>query len=271
MRSKSNFVIGSCIACLFGLAFALVYMTLAPSTTTVAHTAEKSYSWYYKPREDGQQPIVADDASSFLGDYNLIYLGDPNSKSIYLTFDSGYENGYTEKILDVLKEKNAPAAFFVTGHYMKSNPEIIKRMKDEGHLVCNHTVNHADLSATTDIATYQKELDGLCELYQEITGEQMPRFMRPPEGKYSEAMLKIVQEMGYTPVFWSFAYKDWLNDAQPDTAAAKKTILTRTHPGEIALLHSTSATNAAVLGEVIDTWRADGYEIHSIEELVPAQ
>ena len=102
MKSKSNFVIGSCIACLFGLAFALVYMTLAPSSTTVAHTAEKSYSWYYKPREDGQQPIVADDAS-FLDDYNLIYLGDPNSKFIYLTFDSGYENGYTEKILDVLK------------------------------------------------------------------------------------------------------------------------------------------------------------------------
>lgn len=258
------------IVCLFGLAFALVYMTLAPTATTVAHTAQKTYSWYYKPREDGTQPIVADDAT-FLEDYNLIYMGNPDSKVIYLTFDSGYENGYTEKILDILKEKNAPAAFFVTGHYMQSNPEIIQRMHDEGHLVCNHTLNHKDLSSTTEISTYQQELDGLCELYLEITGDQMPRFMRPPEGKYSESMLQIVQEMGYTPVFWSFAYKDWLNDAQPDEASAKKTILSRTHPGEVALLHSTSATNAAILGEVIDAWRAQGYEIHSIQELALTQ
>lgn len=270
MISRSNFIIGSCIVCLFGLAFALVYMTLAPTATTVAHTAQKTYSWYYKPREDGTQPIVADDAT-FLEDYNLIYMGNPDSKVIYLTFDSGYENGYTEKILDILKEKNAPAAFFVTGHYMQSNPEIIQRMHDEGHLVCNHTLNHKDLSSTTEISTYQQELDGLCELYLEITGDQMPRFMRPPEGKYSESMLQIVQEMGYTPVFWSFAYKDWLNDAQPDEASAKKTILSRTHPGEVALLHSTSATNAAILGEVIDAWRAQGYEIHSIQELALAQ
>ena len=263
MKSKSNFVIGSCIACLFGLAFALVYMTLAPSSTTVAHTAEKSYSWYYKPREDGQQPIVADDAS-FLDDYNLIYLGDPNSKSIYLTFDSGYENGYTEKILDVLKEKNAPAAFFVTGHYMKSNPEIIKRMKDEGHLVCNHTVNHADLSATTDIATYQKELDGLCELYQEITGEQMPRFMRPPEGKYSEAMLKIVQEMGYTPVFWSFAYKDYDVDAQMGVEKAFPRVTGAAHPGAVYLLHAVSKDNTEMLGDVIDHLREQGYSLEKL-------
>ena len=170
-----------------------------------------------------------------------------------------------------MHEKNAPAAFFVTGHYMQSNPEIIQRMHDEGHLVCNHTLNHKDLSSTTEISTYQQELDGLCELYLEITGDQMPRFMRPPEGKYSESMLQIVQEMGYTPVFWSFAYKDWLNDAQPDEASAKKTILSRTHPGEVALLHSTSATNAAILGEVIDAWRAQGYEIHSIQELALTQ
>ena len=262
---KSNVVITGCVLALIAIAVTLVTLTVAPEAVSVSHTESTSYSWYYKPRNDGRQPVVADNAS-FIDAYDVMYLGDPEDSSIYLTFDVGYENGNTEKILDILKEKDVPAAFFVTGHYIDSNPELVQRMCSEGHLVCNHTVNHADLSAMTFEEEFLSEIQGLEEKYQACTGQQMPKYIRPPEGKYSEAALSLATDLGDPTGFWSFAYEDWINDKQPDTAKAMDTILSRTHPGEIALLHSTSATNAAVLGDVIDQWRADGYSFKTLDE-----
>lgn len=250
---------------LIGLAVALVLITIAPVTTEVSHTETTSYNWYFKPREDGLQPQCADNAN-FLDQYNVYYLGNPAEKTIYLTFDVGYENGNTEQILNILKEKKAPAAFFVTGHYMDTNPDLIKRMASEGHLVCNHTVHHKDLSAMSSPEEFSEEVLGLAQKYKEITDQEMPKFLRPPEGKYSEKSLQMTDELGYTMVFWSFAYKDWINDQQPDPTASIQKIISRTHPGAIVLLHSNSATNAQILGGVIDQWREDGYTLKGLNE-----
>lgn len=263
---KNNFIIGVCVLLLAGLAVALVVMTITPAVTeTTAHTKNSSYDWYFKPRDDGTQPIVADNAP-FINNYDVRYLGSPDDKVIYLTFDAGYENGYTSKILDILKAEKAPAAFFVTGNYMDRNPEIIKRMEEEGHLVSNHTVNHINLAKTTDVKKIESELEGIREKFKEITGKEMDKYMRPPEGCYSENLLEVTQKMGYTTIFWSFAYKDWLNDDQPEPQAAIDKILSRTHPGEIALFHSTSATNSQILGDVIKKWKADGYRLERVDK-----
>ena len=179
----------------------------------------------------------------------------------------GYENGYTEKILDTLKKHDAKAAFFVTGHYLDSNPDIIKRMADEGHLVCNHTDKHADLTKISDKEEFAKQVDGLAQRYREITGEDMPKYLRPPEGKYSERELQMSEELGYTNVFWSFAYKDWLVDDQPSPEEAKKKIISRTHNGMVALFHATSKTNCDILDDVLTQWENMGYTVCPISEL----
>ncbi len=263
---KSDFVIGLCCTLLACIGVFLVVISISPVTSQVAHTPETSYDWYYKPTNDGSQPIVADNAP-FIDDYGVYYLGEKTSKEIYLTFDAGFENGNTAAILDVLSEKNVSAAFFVTGHFMQSHPELIVRMANEGHIVGNHTIGHEDLTDVSDDVFLEQTM-GLCDLYSEITGGSMPMYIRPPEGKYSEKFLEQSQRYGFTVVFWSFAYKDWLEDAQPSHEEAIDTIISRTHPGEIALLHSTSKTNAEVLGTVIDRWTEQGYSIRSLDALV---
>ncbi|MBQ9942690.1 MAG: polysaccharide deacetylase family protein, partial [Christensenellaceae bacterium] len=240
-----------------------------PAVTTASHTVSSSYDWYCMPSPNGGQPVLADNAD-FLGDYPVMAIGPADSNALYLTFDVGYENGNTEKILDILKEKQVPAAFFITGHYLKTNPQLVQRMTDEGHLVCNHTLDHADLSAITDPAQFCAQVDGLADAYKQLTGQTMPPYLRPPEGKYSERSLQLARENGLTMVFWSFAYRDWLNDDQPAPEDALKTVLSRTHPGAILLLHSNSATNASILGQLIDSWRADGYTLLSLDDCAAA-
>lgn len=266
----SNLILSLCVAALATLAVLLIVLTSSPASTVAAHTQTTPYHWYFKPRNDGLQPIVADNAT-FLSKYENVYcMGDSSEKCLYLTFDVGYENGNTESILNTLKELQVPAAFFVTGHYLKTNPTLIVRMKDEGHVVGNHTMNHADLTKISDPAVFAKEVTGLSEAYQEITGEAMPRYLRPPEGKYSEQSIQMSDELGYKTIFWSFAYKDWLNDDQPTAEAAKSKILERTHPGAIILLHSNSATNAQILSDVVQQWREQGYTLKSLNDFQPA-
>ena len=224
-------------------------------------------SWYYMPRTDGVQP-EPEEAFKFVYDYGAYSAGDPNDKIIYLTFDEGYENGYTAGILDTLKKHNVRAAFFVVGHYVRTNPELVLRMAAEGHLVCNHSANHKDMAAIEDFDEFKKEITDLEDAYYELTGKSMPKFFRPPEGKFSERSLKYTQRLGYTTVFWSFAYKDWLNNAQPDPETAFKTIISRTHPGEVALLHATSKTNAQILDRVLAEWEKMGYTFRSLKYLV---
>ncbi len=266
---KNNMIIGGCIASLFVLAIILITITTSAagggSVSASAGSPTVSHNWYYKPTKDHSQPVVADDAP-FIDNYNTIYMGDPDSNKLYITFDMGYENGYTETILDALKEHGVKAAFFVTGHYVSSAPDIVCRMANEGHLVCNHTLLHKDMTSPTD-ELWEEEVYGLEESYREATGRDMPKYIRPPEGVYSEAFLDYATENGYTTVFWSFAYKDWLVDDQPSRQEAVSTIMERTHPGSIILLHGTSATNAEIMSDIIEQWRDDGYTFGTLDEL----
>lgn len=226
-------------------------------------------NWGLSFQTEGEAP-VGNASVSDLARYDAYYLGDTSKKVIYLTFDCGYENGYTEKILDALKKHNAPAAFFVVGNMIEKAPDIICRMAEEGHIVGNHTFHHPDMSAISEQAAFQKELDDLAALYRETTGQELPKFYRPPQGKYSEDNLKQAQALGYRTILWSLAYVDWYVDDQPTAEQAYAKLLPRIHDGAIVLLHSTSKTNADILDELLTKWEDMGYTFASLYDL-PAQ
>ena len=194
-------------------------------------------------------------------------MGSPEDKVIYLTFDAGYENGNTEPILDALKKHQAPAAFFLVGNYLETSPDLVKRMINEGHIVGNHTYHHPDMSKISTSQAFQKELTDLEALFQQITGQPMSKFYRPPQGKYSESNLQMAKDLGYTTFFWSLAYVDWYQDKQPSKEEAFDKLLSRIHPGAVVLLHSTSSTNAAILDELLTKWEQMGYRFESIDKL----
>ena len=223
-------------------------------------------SWGLSFRQEGYAP-VAPASPRELSRVDAAYLGDTTKKVLYLTFDAGYENGCTAKILDILQKHDVPAAFFLVGNYMQTHPDLVKRMADEGHIVGNHTMHHPDMSKISDEAAFQKELEGVEVLYKEITGQEMPKFYRPPQGVYSQKNLEMAQKMGYKTVFWSLAYVDWNNDAQPTAEYAFSKLLPRTHNGAVVLLHSTSQTNAQILDELLTKWKAQGYTFASVEAL----
>ena len=223
-------------------------------------------NWGLSFQTEGQPP-VGNATAEELARYDAYYVGDTSRKVIYLTFDCGYENGYTEQILDALKKHNAPAAFFVVGHMIESAPEIIRRMAAEGHIVANHTYHHPDMSAISAQADFQTELEALEALYQETVGQELPRYYRPPQGKYSEENLRQAQALGYRTILWSLAYVDWYTDDQPTAEEAYAKLLPRIHNGAIVLLHSTSATNAAILDDLLTKWEEMGYTFASLEEL----
>ncbi len=254
----------ACVAVLLSLAAAGVFNTAVPVFQAPTVTVE--YDWYYQPRTDGKQPLPCSEPD-FLKKYNDYYLGSPDEKVIYLTFDAGFENGNMPKILDTLKKHKTPAAFFLTGHYLKTQPDLIRRMVEEGHLVCNHSNHHPNMAAMTDYTKFKEELTSVEDMFRQITGKEMPKYFRPPQGKFSETTLKYAQEMGYTTVFWSFAYRDWLVNDQPQPGAAISLIMQRTHPGEIALIHATSKTNADILDEVLTRWESMGYQLKSLDYL----
>ena len=222
--------------------------------------------WGLSFRTEGQTP-VGNASAEELAQYNACYVGDTSKKVIYLTFDCGYENGFTEPILDALKKHNAPAAFFVVGNMIESAPDIIRRMAEDGHIVGNHTFHHPDMSAISDPAAFRQELEELSALYKETTGEEMPLFYRPPQGTYSVDNLKMAHELGYKTVFWSLAYVDWYVDDQPTAEEAYSKLLPRIHDGAIILLHSTSRTNAEILDDLLTKWEEMGYSFASLEDL----
>ena len=227
-------------------------------------------SWGLSFRQEGAPPIGTAGADQ-LGRYDAAYLGDTSEKVLYLTFDAGYENGCTEKILDTLKKHNAKAAFFLVGNYIQRNADLVRRMVQEGHTVGNHTMHHPDMSKLSDFNAFSKELSDLAELYEQTVGQPVPRYYRPPQGIYSEENLKMAQQLGYKTVFWSLAYVDWNNDAQPSREQALSKLLPRTHPGAVVLLHSTSKTNAEILDELLTKWEEAGYRFGTVEELFPGK
>ena len=223
-------------------------------------------SWGLSFRQEGAAPMGSA-GSDALAALDGAYLGDTSEPVIYLTFDAGYENGCTEKILDVLKKQEVPAAFFLVGNYMERNADLVRRMVAEGHTVGNHTMHHPDMSKITDEAAFQKELEDLEALYEQVTGQKLPKYYRPPQGIYSQENLKMAQALGYKTVFWSLAYVDWNNDAQPSKEEAFSKLIPRIHNGAVVLLHSTSQTNAEILDELLTKWKEMGYRFGTLDEL----
>ncbi|MBE5851778.1 MAG: delta-lactam-biosynthetic de-N-acetylase [Lachnospiraceae bacterium] len=195
------------------------------------------------------------------------YVDDTMDKVIYLTFDCGYESGYTENILDALQKHNAKATFFVVGHYLESAPEIVERMVKDGHTVGNHTYHHKDMAANQDKSVFMEEMRSVEEKYKEITGEEMTRFYRPPQGSYSIDNLQMAKELGYKTFFWSLAYVDWKQDAQPTKEQAYKRLIGQIHPGAIVLLHNTSKTNGEILDELLFEWERMGYRFGELSDI----
>ncbi|MDO4545366.1 MAG: delta-lactam-biosynthetic de-N-acetylase [Bacillota bacterium] len=223
-------------------------------------------NWGLSFQKEGAAPI-GNATPEYLAEYDGYYAEETNKKVMYLTFDAGYENGHTEKILDVLKKHKITAAFFLVGNYIETNPEIVKRMVKEGHLVGNHTYSHPDMSEIATEEAFRQELSKLEDAYHDATGKKMKKYYRPPQGKYSEENLKMAKEMGYKTIFWSLAYVDWYESDQPTREEAFQKLIPRLHPGAIVLLHSTSKTNGEILDELLTKWEEMGYTFKSLEEL----
>ncbi len=252
------------------LLFCLIVFSLLFTAFPICSNATEQLEWYIK-RNGNKRPIFPSGAEE-LSAFNTYFIDEKypderKEKKLYLTFDTGYENGNVEKILNILFEENVPAAFFLLDNIIVSNSDLIKRMEKEGHLVCNHTKRHKNLSSSSkeEIAADLAALEKLCLDY---TGIKMSEFFRFPEGKYSTDALCSVSELGYKTVFWSFAYEDWDNSNQMNEERALKKILNNTHNGAVILLHPTSTTNANIMKRLIHSWREMGYEFGRLDEIV---
>jgi len=220
--------------------------------------SNKKIGWYFTRGKNHEKPTFGKDLTVPADKYDSIYLFPGEEKVIYLTFDEGYENGYTGQILDTLKEKNVKATFFITGPYLEKEEALVRRMVEEGHTVGNHTINHPSMPDCDD-EKLEKEILDLDRKFYDTFGKSM-KYLRPPMGEFSERTLSISRSLGYTNVFWSFAYRDWEVDNQKGTQYAIDTVLNGLHPGEVMLLHAVSKDNANALGTIIDEARKMGYE-----------
>ncbi len=260
---RKHFILAGIVA----LALIAIPVICRFAQAAVPAAADPNTNWGLSFQQDGQPP-VANVTADYLKQFDAYYIGDTSEKKLYITFDAGYEAGYTPQILDALKKHNVKATFFVVGNYLETSPDLVKRMVAEGHTVGNHTDHHYDMSKIADKEAFQKELQGVEEKYRSITGQEMKKFYRPPQGKYSESNLQQAHELGYHTIFWSLAYVDWQKDAQPSHEEAFAKLLPRTHPGAVVLLHSTSKTNAEILDELLSKWEEMGYQFAPIDDLI---
>ena len=249
------------IAFLFGNLAAYIQTSFSPKTIPTAAEG----NWGLSFQQDGEPP-VANASFEELKKYNAYYAEDTSEKKLYLTFDAGFENGNTPAILDALKKHDVKATFFVVGTYIKDNPDLIKRIHEEGHLIGNHTYHHPDMSQIATKESFHKELKDVETEYKNVVGEEMTKFYRPPQGKFNETNLQMAKDPGYHTFFWSLAYVDWYENDQPSKEEAFQKLLGRIHPGAIVLLHSTSRTNAEILDELLTKWEEMGYRFASLEE-----
>lgn len=250
--------------------FAVVVLLTLSLCFSVGARGE-AMGWYCARNKEHKQPLF-DERLSYVEEYGGYYIdkrhGDESTERvIYLTFDAGYENGNVERILDVMKAENVKGAFFILGNLISKNPELVRRMADEGHTVCNHTNRHRDMTTVRSADEFRAELESLESLYREEIGGEMAKYYRPPEGRFSEQTMRYASELGYKTIFWSFAYADWDNAKQPSPEAAKKKIMDNIHNGAVILLHPTSSTNAEILGELISELKGQGYRFGTLDEL----
>ncbi len=255
------------------LLFALMYLAGAGIAKTiqlvqdsVVQTSSSGENWGLSFQKEGAAP-VANATADELKKYDAYYINETEEKVIYLTFDAGFENGNTAPILDALKKHNAKATFFLVGNYIRTSPDLVKRMIAEGHTVGNHTENHPNMSKIATMEAFRQEIEGLEAIYKEVTGEDIVKLYRPPQGIYSIENLEMAKELGYKTIFWSLAYVDWYENKQPTKEEAFKKLLGRIHPGAIVLLHSTSKTNGEILDELLTKWEEMGYTFRPLTEL----
>jgi len=238
----------------------------AKYTKTYTSLSNTKLSWHYIPNSTHSVP--KSDTPVDISKYSAYYVGNTSSKNIYLTFDLGYENNYTSKILDSLKSNNVKAAFFVTKTYIDNNPALIKRMVNEGHIVGNHTNTHPSLpDIATQTSTFNNEIQSTAAAFKNLTGNDMPKFIRPPYGEYSELTLYLLKQHGYKSIFWSFAYLDWDIENQPDETSALNKITSNTHNGAIMLLHGVSKTNTNIMDSLLKNIKNQGYQFKTLNEL----
>ena len=266
MKSKTKIYIYGILALILMLGSIVVSNNNWKSiqTNSDLSLSNTKIEWGIKRGVNGEQPDLGNRNRQLIEKYNGMAMGNKESKNIYVTFDLGYEAGYTSKILDVLKENNVPATFFITAHYVNTASDLVQRMVDEGHIIGNHTVNHKSMPSISE-SELEKELMNLHTSIYEKFGYEM-KYMRPPKGEYSEKSLNTTIKLGYIPVMWSFAYADWDEAKQPSQSEGINKILTNVHNGEIMLLHATSKTNMEILDTVIKKIKDMGYEFKSLDE-----
>lgn len=221
-------------------------------------------NWGLSFQQEGQPP-VGNAGSDFLAGFDSLYCVPTEEKVLYITFDAGFENGNTAAILDALEKHGVKATFFLVGNYFETQPDLVRRMVEEGHTIGNHTYSHPDMSAIADEVSFRNELEKNAQLYKDITGQEMPKLYRPPQGKFCESNLLMAQGLGYHTVFWSLAYVDWYENDQPSHEEAFQKLLPRVHPGAVVLLHSTSRTNGEILDELLTKWEGMGYSFGDLE------
>ena len=249
---------------LFMMVMLLVITSMMMYTTNVS-----AYGWGFKKAKD-QQPPDAGAFEAVIEGHQAFYREETDEKVIYLTFDNGYEEGYTDNVLDVLNKNKVPATFFVTGHYVESAPELVKRMADEGHIIGNHSCSHPDFTTMSDKAI-KKELQQLEEAVTEITGEKGMQYVRPPRGTFDKKTLAAADQLGYSHIFWSLAFKDWETDKQQGWKYAYDEVMKQIHPGAIVLLHTVSEDNAKALDRIISDLKKEGYTFKSLDDLMIKQ
>jgi peptidoglycan-N-acetylmuramic acid deacetylase len=242
-----------------------ISVTLFPLKSVAAKDVPHHFG-FKKSKNNALPSIDYEGFKEIVKKHGAIFLGDTSKKEIYLTFDNGYENGYTEKVLDILNEKKVRAAFFVTGHYVKDQPSLLRRMASEGHVIGNHSWSHPDMSQISN-SRLKEELDKVKDEVSKITGQQEMPFMRPPRGIFSERMLGVSEKLGYTNVFWSIAYKDWDTKTQKGWKYAYDNVMSQLHPGAVILLHTVSKDNAEALEKIIDDTRNRGFEFKCLDQL----
>ncbi|WP_085993174.1 delta-lactam-biosynthetic de-N-acetylase [Oceanobacillus senegalensis] len=244
----------------------LITLTFLFALMNPVHTAANGYGWGFKKNDEHKVPDIGE-YQGMLDKYGAYYADLSGDKVIYLTFDNGYEEGYTDEILDVLKKENVPATFFVTGHYVTSQPDLVKRMVDEGHIIGNHSYHHPDLTVVNK-ESMKKELESLEEVVAEYTDQEEIKFLRPPRGMFSERTLQWANELGLTHVFWSLTFKDWNTGDQKGWRYAYDQTMKQMHPGAIILLHAVSSDNAQALERIIQDLKRKGYEFKSLDHLL---
>lgn len=252
---------------MLGLTLCSIVFFIAFSTIEPNFASAKVYSWGFTKAKDGHPPDAGSEYDSVLEKYGAYYKGNPDEKTIYLTFDNGFEAGYTEKILDTLKKENAPATFFLTGHYITSATDLVKRMIKDGHTIGNHSDRHPNMAKLSDERMIE-EWHNFDKKLKDLTGVKRTYYARPPEGVFSERVLEVGNQNGYTHIFWSIAFRDWDTDKTKGKEYAYNELMKQLHPGAIILMHTVSKHNADALPDFIKEAKKQGYTFGSIDDLV---